>query len=108
MILKAKDRSTVATGNFTGHPVRVIFNKLAKKMMELEEKGASIEEFEKIGSGALKRAAIDGDVDNGSVMSGQVAGMVNERTTTKKILEDFMRELDEERAKLNQYLDSWK
>lgn len=108
VILKAKDRATVTTGNYTGHPVRIIYNKLAKQYLELEKHGAPIEELEKLGIGRLKAAVVDGDMDNGSIMSGQVAGMVNERTTTKAILEDFMRELEEERIALNNRIDSWK
>lgn len=75
-IIKAKDRSTVATGNYTGHPVRVINNKLAKEMLEMEKHGASVEELEKLGTGKLRLAAVEGDVKEGSVMSGQVASMV--------------------------------
>ncbi|MGF6907595.1 nitronate monooxygenase [Fusobacterium sp. PH5-44] len=108
VILKARDRATVTTGNYTGHPVRIIYNKLAKQYLELEKSGASVEELEKLGIGRLKAAVVDGDVDYGSVMSGQVAGMVNKRTTTKEILEDFMRELEEEKAALEKRLDSWK
>jgi len=107
VILKAKDRSTVTTGNYTGHPVRIIYNKLAKQFLELEKNGASLEELEKLGVGRLKMAVVDGDVANGSVMSGQVASMVNERTTTKEILEGFIRELEEEKTNLRSRLKSW-
>lgn len=67
-IIKAKDRSTVATGNYTGHPVRVINNKLAKEMLEMEKHGASVEELEKLGTGKLRLAAVEGDVDRKSVV----------------------------------------
>lgn len=107
-ILKAKDRSTVTTGNFTGHPVRVIENKLAKEMLELEKKGASKEEIEELGKGSLKLAAVDGDADNGSIMSGQVAAMVNEERTTKEILEYLMEDLKKEIEVLRKRLDNWK
>jgi enoyl-[acyl-carrier protein] reductase II len=108
VILKARDRSTVSTGNYTGHPVRVVENKFAKQLLEMEKHGVSKEEIEKIGTGRLRIAVVDGDVDNGSVMSGQVAGMINERTTIKAILEDFMNELEAERESLVKRLDSWK
>jgi len=108
VILKAKDRATVTTGNYTGHPVRIIYNKLAKQFLEMEARGASKEEIEKLGIGRLKMAVVDGDVDNGSVMSGQVAGMVNERTTTKEILEGFMKELEEEKENICKTFSSWK
>ena len=106
-ILKAKDRSTVTTGNFTGHPVRVIENKLAKEMLELEKKGASKEEIEELGKGSLKLAAVDGDADNGSIMSGQVAAMVNEERTTKEVLEYLMMDLKIETDVLRRRLENW-
>lgn len=108
VILKAKDRSTVSTGNYTGHPVRVIENKFAKQILEMEKVGAPKEEIEKLGTGRLRLAVVDGDVENGSVMAGQVAAMVNEPTTTKEILEGFMRELEEEKVKLAERMNSWK
>lgn len=106
-ILKAKDRSTVTTGNFTGHPVRVIDNKLAKEMLELEKNGSSKEEIENLGKGSLKLAAVDGDAENGSVMAGQVAAMVNEERTTKEILEFLMLDLKLEIEVLKRRLENW-
>ena len=108
VILKAKDRSTVSTGNYTGHPVRVIENKFAKQILEMEKVGTPKEEIEKLGTGRLRLAVVDGDVENGSVMAGQVAAMVNEPMSTKEILEGFMRELEEERVKLAERMNSWK
>ena len=102
-IIKAKDRSTVATGNYTGHPVRVINNKLAKEMLEMEKHGASVEELEKLGTGKLRLAAVDGDVKEGSVMSGQVASMVTKRESVKDIIEGLMKELEAERENLFKY-----
>lgn len=102
-IIKAKDRSTVATGNYTGHPVRVINNKLAKEMLEMEKHGASIEELEKLGTGKLRLAAVEGDVKEGSVMSGQVASMVTKREPVKDIIEGLMKELEAERENLFKY-----
>lgn len=106
-ILKAKDRSTVTTGNFSGHPVRVIENKLAKKLLELEKTGAPNEELEKLGRGSLKLAAVDGDAENGSIMSGQVAAMVNEERTTKEILEFLMVDLKLEIEVLKRKFENW-
>ena len=102
-IIKAKDRSTVATGNYTGHPVRVINNKLAKEMLEMEKRGASIEELEKMGTGKLRLAAVEGDVKEGSVMSGQVASMVTKRESVKDIIEGLMRDLETEKENLFKY-----
>ena len=102
-IIKAKDRSTVATGNYTGHPVRVIENKLAKEMLEMEKHGATVEELEKLGTGKLRLAAVDGDVKEGSVMSGQVASMVTKRESVKDIIEGLMKTLETERENLFKY-----
>lgn len=102
-IIKAKDRSTVATGNYTGHPVRVINNKLAKEMLEMEKHGASVEELEKLGTGKLRLAAVEGDVKEGSVMSGQVASMVTKREPVKDIIEGLMKELETERENFFKY-----
>lgn len=89
-ILKAKDRSTVVTGTFTGHPVRVIENKLAKEMLEKEKAGVSKEEIEEMGRGRLRMAVVDGETSLGSVMAGQVASMVNKRATVEEILHDLI------------------
>lgn len=102
-IIKAKDRSTVATGNYTGHPVRVINNKLAKEMLEMEKHGASVEELEKLGTGKLRLAAVEGDVKEGSVMSGQIASMVTKRESVKDIIEGLMRDLETEKENLFKY-----
>lgn len=91
-VLKAKDIDSVVTGRPTGHPVRVIKNKLSKQYLKLESENASIEELEKLGAGSLPKAARDGDVDNGSVMAGQIAGLVNKEQSCKEIIEEIMAE----------------
>ncbi|AYV93245.1 putative enoyl-[acyl-carrier-protein] reductase II [Fusobacterium necrophorum subsp. funduliforme ATCC 51357] len=101
-VLKAKDRSTVSTGNYTGHPVRVLENKFAKEILEMEKSGASKEEIEAKGTGKLRLAVVDGDVNAGSVMAGQVAAMVQEEKTTKEILTTLMKELEEAKERLKQ------
>ncbi|MEG0516526.1 MAG: nitronate monooxygenase, partial [Cetobacterium sp.] len=106
-ILKAKDRSTVATGNYTGHPVRVIHNKLAKNILDMEKQGASKETIEEQGRGKLRLAVVDGDVELGSVMAGQVAGMVNERKTCEEIINYLVNGLNEAKEKLNNRINSW-
>jgi len=92
MILKAKDSDTVVTGRSTGHPVRVLKNKLARDIATLEKHGADPSEIEKLGTGALRAAVKDGDVVNGSVMSGQIAGLVNKEQTAKEIIEEMFKE----------------
>ena len=94
MVLKAKDSSTVATGRFTGHPGRVRKNKLSRAMLELE-KTQDLEEFERLGTGALSRAVIAGDVDHGSVMSGQVAGLVNKEQPAAEIIREMFEEAEQ-------------
>lgn len=107
-IIKAKDRSTVATGSYTGHPVRVIENKLAKELLEMEKHGASVEELEAKGTGKLRLAAVDGDVKEGSVMAGQVAAMVTKRETALEIIEGLMKDLEVERERLSKYFEDIK
>ncbi len=94
-ILKAKDLDTVVTGNITGHPVRVLKNQLANSFLsaEKEEMGKEtpdLERFDMLGRGALHKSVKEGDVDHGSVMSGQIAGMVKKEESCKEILEDIM------------------
>lgn len=94
-IIKAGDRGTVVTGKVTGHPVRIIKNKLAREFDKLEKVSASVEEFEKLGSGRLRAAVVDGDADYGSVMAGQIAGLVKEIKPAKNIIEDIINEANE-------------
>lgn len=89
-ILKAKERSTVVTGVSTGHPVRVIANKLTREYLELERNGASVEELEKLGAGKLRIAAREGDTEYGSVMVGQIAGMVDSVKTVDEIIQEIV------------------
>ena len=89
-ILKARDSSTVVTGRSTGHSVRVIKNKLTRQMLQMEKRGTDPEEIVKLGVGALRSAVVDGNVETGSVMSGQIAGLVKKEQTAKEIIEDIM------------------
>lgn len=91
-IIKAKDSSTVATGRSTGHPVRVIKNKLAKKILTMEKQNEDLEKINELCTGTLGAAVKDGDVDYGSVMSGQIAGLV----TKEQPAADIIREMFEE------------
>ncbi len=89
-ILKARDRSSVTTGNSTGHPVRVLENMLTKQFEEMERAGASVEELDQMGAGKLKAAVCDGDVRFGSVMAGQSAGMIKEIRSVGEIIQDIV------------------
>jgi len=90
-IIKAKDRSTVLTGLSTGHPVRVIENKLARDFLALERRGASVEEFGNLGAGKLRAATCEGDINNGSVMVGQISGLIQDIKTVHEIIQDIVR-----------------
>ena len=90
MIIKAKDRDTVVTGGAIGHPVRVLRNKLTRQYEELEGRCAPPEEIEKLGVGRLRAAMVDGDVEYGSIMSGQVSAMVREVQAAREIIADVV------------------
>lgn len=94
-VIKAKDIDTEVTGRSTGHPVRVLRNKLVRKYKLMEKEGASLEEIETLGKGALPRAVKDGDIDNGSVMAGQIAGLVKKEETCAQIVEGMFNEAKE-------------
>lgn len=92
LVLRAKDRSTVETGRATGHPVRIIANKLSRKFDELEKENAPMEEFDKLGAGRLSMA-YKGDVQWGSVMIGQISGMLHDIKPVKEIIDDIVNNL---------------
>ena len=100
MVLKAKDRSTVVTGRTLGHPARVIANKLTRTYLEMEANGASPEELEKLGVGSLHKATHEGDVENGSVMIGQISGMLEDIKTVQEIIDDIVNGLPQAVAEL--------
>lgn len=93
-ILKAKDIDSRVTGRSTGHPVRALRNDMTKKYLELEKQGASFEELEQLTLGGLRKAVLDGDVKDGSVMAGQIAGLVKERMSCKELLHRLVTETD--------------
>lgn len=104
-VINARDRDTVVTGVSTGHPVRVLDNKLARAFAEAEKAGASVEELEKLGIGKLRAAVVDGDVENGSVMAGQIAAMVTKVETCAEIIHDIMTRAEETLASLQGFRD---
>lgn len=93
-ILKAKDIDTRVTGRSTGHPVRALRNEMTGKYLELEKQGASFEELELLTLGGLRKAVVEGDVKNGSVMAGQIAGLVKESMSCKELMEKLVLETD--------------
>ncbi|ASW43606.1 enoyl-[acyl-carrier-protein] reductase FabK [Clostridium isatidis] len=99
-VIKANDIDTVVTGRSTGHPVQVIKNQLAREYLKLEGKNAKVEELEELARGALRKAVKDGDVENGSLMAGQIAGMIKERQSCKEIIEEMFAEYETLRKNL--------
>lgn len=99
-VIKAKDIDTVVTGRVTGHPVQVIKNRLAREFLKLEASNVSAEKLEELGRGALRRAVKDGDVDNSSLMAGQISGMVSKKQSVKEIIEEIFNEYEELRKAL--------
>ena len=94
-ILKARDRSTMTTGHSLGHPVRALKNPMVHEFEELERRGISEAEIIEFGTGKLRLASIDGDVKKGSVMAGQIAGMINDIVPTEELIEGIVAEAEE-------------
>ncbi len=91
-IIKAKDIDTRVTGRSTGHPVRTIRNKQTKEFLKMEAQGAGLEELEKLTLGGLRRAVVDGDMEMGSIMAGQSAGLVKSECTASELIERLVTE----------------
>ncbi len=100
-IVKAKDRDTVVTGRSTGHPVRCLRNKLTRQFEELENQCAPPEELEELGRGKLRLAVVEGDVEYGSLMAGEISGLIKDIKPVKEIIEDILREAEELLGLLN-------
>lgn len=94
LILKAKDIDTRVTGRSGGHPVRVIRNEATKKYLDMEKAGATFEELELLTVGGLRKAVTEGDVKTGSVMSGQIAGMIHDIPTCKEVIDTLVAQTD--------------
>lgn len=91
-VISAKDIDSIVTGRSTGHPVRVLKNKMARSYVQLEKEGTNFEELEKLTLGSLRKAVVDGDVVNGSLMAGQIAGLISKRQSCKEIIEEIIEE----------------
>ncbi len=91
-VIKAKDIDSEVTGRSTGHPIRVLRNHMTREYLKMEEDGVSLEELETLTLGSLRKAVMDGDVVNGSLMAGQIAGLVKKEQTCKEIIEEIMDE----------------
>ncbi len=88
-IVKAKDIDSEVTGRSTGHPIRVLRNQMSRDYLKMEKEGASLEELEVLTLGSLRKAVMDGDVKGGSLMAGQIAGLIRQENTCKEIIEEI-------------------
>lgn len=89
-IIKAKDIDSAVTGRSHGHPIRCLRNQMTKEYMKLEQEGKPFEELEYLTLGTLRKAVLEGDVKNGTVMAGQIAGMITKEQTCKEMMEEMM------------------
>lgn len=94
-VIKARDIDSEVTGMSTGHPIRVLRNAMSREYLKMEQEGASFEELEHLTLGSLRKAVIDGDVVNGSLMAGQSAGMVKKEQTCEEIMQEIVKEAEQ-------------
>lgn len=94
-VLKAKDIDSEVTGRSTGHPIRQIRNQMSKEYLRLEKEGASLEELEHLTLGSLRRAVIEGDAVNGTLMAGQIAGLIRKEQTCSEMIQEIMAQAGE-------------
>ncbi len=94
-IISAKDIDSEVTGAGTGHPIRVLRNQMTRDYLKMEREGASFEELEYLTLGSLRKAVMEGDVLNGSLMAGQIAGLVKKEQSCSEIMREIMAEAKE-------------
>ena len=93
-IIKAKDIDSTVTGRSHGHPVRCLRNQMTREYNKLESEGKSFEELEYLTLGTLRKAVQEGDVTHGTVMAGQIAGMIDKEQTCKEMIDEMMAQAD--------------
>ncbi len=89
-IIKAKDIDTAVTGRSHGHPIRGLRNKMTREYLKMEQEGKSFEELEYLTLGSLRRAVQEGDIQEGTVVAGQIAGMISQEQTCKEMIDEMM------------------
>lgn len=89
-IIKAKDIDSEVTGRSTGHPIRVLRNQMSREYLKMEKDGATLEELETLTLGSLRKAVMDGDIKGGSLMAGQIAGLIKQEKSCQEIIEEIM------------------
>lgn len=92
-ILKAKDIDSAVTGRTHGHPIRQLRNQMTKEYLQKEQEGVSFEELEQLTVGSLRKAVLEGDVQQGTVMAGQIAGLIKKEQTCQEMIEEMMQEV---------------
>ena len=93
-IIKAKDIDSEVTGQSHGHPIRCLRNQMAREYLKLEKEGAPFEELEHLTLGSLRKAVMEGDVNHGTVMAGQIAGLISKEQTCKEMIQEIMEEAE--------------
>lgn len=93
-IIAAKDIDSEVTGRSTGHPVRCVRNKMTREYLKMEKEGASLEELERITLGSLRKAVVEGDVIDGTLMAGQIAGLVKKEQTCEEMIHEIMEQAE--------------
>lgn len=91
-LIASKDIDSVVTGRSTGHPVRTLRNQGTREYLKKEQEGATFEELEMLTLGGLRRAVMEGDIKNGSVMAGQIAGMIKKEQSCQEIIDELVSE----------------
>lgn len=104
-ILRARDRSTMVTGNSTGHPVRCLANKFTRRFAEMEKAGATSEELDSLGKGSMYAGVIEGDLENGSLMAGQIVGLIRDIKPVKDIIEEIMQDAEKQLTRLTHHME---
>lgn len=94
-IIESKDIDSMVTGRSTGHPVRSIRNNMTRTYTKLEKEGKSFEELEILTLGSLRKSVVEGDVINGSIMAGQIAGMIHKEQSCEEIIQEIIKEARE-------------
>lgn len=94
-VIAAKDIDSEVTGTSHGHPVRQLRNNMTREYVKLEKEGAPFEELEKLTLGALRKAVVEGDTVNGTLMAGQIAGLVKKEQTCAEMIQEIMAEANE-------------
>ena len=89
-VIKAKDIDSAVTGRSHGHPIRCLRNQMTREYVKLEQEGKSFEELEYLTLGSLRNAVMEGDITNGTVMAGQIAGMISKEQTCQEMMDEMM------------------